>query len=115
MKSRLVFLTVVSLFFVTNISAQNVEKKAKKPKQVKTEIVVYSVSMDCQGCLNRVKKELTYTKGVKDLYLNLDDTIVAVKFQPAKTDKEKLKDAIKKLDLEVSELQSREKLPAAWQ
>ncbi|MCL2073594.1 MAG: cation transporter [Marinilabiliaceae bacterium] len=114
MKSKLNLLIVVSLFIVTTMSAQNVEKQAKQPKQAKTEIVVFSVSLDCQNCVNKVTKEISFEKGVKDLYVSLEDGIVAVKFQPTKTDKEKLKEALIKLEYEVSELQSREKLPDKW-
>ena len=114
MKSKIIFLMVVSLLVVANISSQNVEKESKSSKQAKTEIVVCSVNMDCQGCVNKVKNKLTYEKGVKDLYLNLDDGIVAIKFQPSKTDKEKLMETIRKMEYEVTELQSREKLPDNW-
>ena len=113
MKIKVISLIAVSLFLMTNLSAQKAEK-ASKSKAAKTEIVVFKVNMDCEGCLNKIKKELSFIKGVKDLYLNLDNQIVAIKFQPSKTDREKLKDVIKKLKHEASELESFEKLPENW-
>ncbi|MDR2926919.1 MAG: heavy-metal-associated domain-containing protein [Cytophagaceae bacterium] len=107
-------LIVASLLMVTGMSAQKAEKASKAVKKAKTEIVVCTVSMHCDNCVAKIKKQLSFEKGVKDLYLNLDDKMVAVKFQPAKTDKEKLMKAIKDLGYEVSEEQSKEKLPEAW-
>ena len=107
---KVLLLAVLSLLTVTYISAQKVEKA----KKAKTETVVYSVNMDCEGCLNKIKKELTYTKGVKDMYLNLSDELVAVKFDPSKTDKAKLMATIKKLGYTVTEQNSKEKLPSNW-
>jgi len=111
-KMKLISLIVISLFLVTNLSAQKAQKVAKTPK---TETVVFSVKMDCESCLNKIKKQLAYEKGVKDLYLSLADDIVAIKFTPAKTDKEKLMAVIKKLEFEVTEIQSKESLPDKWQ
>ena len=108
---KVLLLAVLSLLTVTYISAQKVEKA----KKAKTETVVYSVNMDCEGCLNKIKKELTYTKGVKEMHLNLIGKIVAIKFDPSKTDKEKLMATIKKLGYTVTYLQqSEEWIPNSW-
>lgn len=110
---RVMLLSVLSLLMVTYMTGQKVEK-VEKVKKEKTETVVYLVSMDCEGCLNKIKKELTFAKGVKELYLNLETQIVAIKFNPSKTDKEKLAEVIKKMGHTATEQQSKEKLPVNW-
>jgi len=107
---RVILLVVMSLLTVTYLSAQKVEKV----KKAKTETVVYSVDMDCEGCLNKIKKELTFAKGVKELHLSLENQIVAVKFDPSKTDKEKLAGTIKQLGHTATEQESKENLPENW-
>jgi len=111
---RVILLVVMSLLTVTYLSAQKAEKVSKSAKKAKTEIVVYSVEMDCEGCLNKIKKELTFAKGVKELHLSLENQLVAVKFDPSKTDKEKLAEAVNKLGHKATEQESREKLPDSW-
>ena len=110
---RVFFMVVILLMATTLVSAQDADKSSKKVK-IKTEIVVYTVDMDCESCLNKIKKELTFAKGVKDLYLNLENNVVGVKFDPAKTDKDKLAEAIKKLGHTVEEQQTKDLLPDTW-
>ena len=111
---KLIALISIALLMVTTISAQ-IEKKEQTAKSANdTEIVVCSVSIHCDNCVAKVKKNISFEKGVKDLYVSLDDKIVAVKYQTSKTDKKKIQEAIKKLGYEVSEKQSKEQLPDSW-
>ena len=111
---KLISLISIALLMVTAISAQT-EKKEKTTKPANaTEIVVCSVNVHCDNCVARIKKNISFEKGVKDLYISLEDNIVAVKYQTSRTDKKKIQDAIKKLGYEVSEKQSKEQLPDSW-
>ena len=96
------FILVVAFWFGTAaVSAQDVQKSAKTNK---TEQVVFSVNIHCNGCEQKIKKHIAYEKGVKDLTTQLDKQLVTVWFQPDKTDKSKLKKAIEKLGYTCTEV-----------
>jgi len=101
MKAVKIILAVVFLFSVSAVSAQ--EKKAEKKPKEKVEQVVFSVSMDCHNCEMKVKKNIPYEKGVKDLTTDLSKKLVTITYQADKTDKAKLKKAIEKLGFTCEE------------
>jgi len=101
MKAVKIILAVVFLFSVSAVSAQdkNVEKKPKS----KDEQVVFSVNLHCESCEQKVKKNIPYEKGVKDLTTDLSKQLVTITYQKDKTDKAKLKKAIEKLGFTCEE------------
>jgi copper chaperone CopZ len=108
MKKVLLLLTLTLLALPVTL-AQKSEKPSKTP-----ETVVFNVNMDCQHCVDKVTKQLTFEKGVKDLYVNLENQVVAIKFRPDKTSRETLKKSIEKLDYVVSENKEPKGLPEGW-
>jgi len=98
MKSVQIILAVVFLLGVSAVSAQ--DKKADN----KLEQVVFSVNMHCQSCEQKVKKNIPFEKGVKDLTTNMEKQLVTIKYQTDKTDKDKLKKAIEKLGFTCEEV-----------
>jgi periplasmic mercuric ion binding protein len=52
-----------------------------KDKEVKIK-----TSAQCEECKERIEKNLTLTKGVKEAVLNLDDKVVTVKYNSKKID-----------------------------
>ena len=104
MKAVKIILTTVVFFLATSaISAQD------KKGSVKEEQVVFSVNMHCQSCEQRIKKNIPYEKGVKDLKTNLDKNLVTIKYQPNITDKVKLKKSIEKLGYTCEEVKEQAK------
>ena len=101
---RVLQIIFIGLFFfgVSSVSAQDVKKVAKKAT-TETQ-VVFSVSMDCHNCEQKIKKNIAYEKGVKDLTTNLETKLVTIKYQSDKTDKAKLKKSIEKLGFTCTEL-----------
>ena len=99
MKVVHIILAVVFLLGVGTVSAQD------KKKNNKEEQVVFSVSMDCHSCEQKIKKNIPYEKGVKDLTTNLEKKLVTIKYQTDKTDKDKLKKSIEKLGFTCKEVQ----------
>jgi len=97
-----IILAGMFLFGVSAISAQDVKKSAKKT--VTDELVVFMVSMDCHNCEQKIKKNIAYEKGVKDLNTNLETKLVTIKYQSDKTDKAKLKKSIEKLGFTCTEV-----------
>ena len=98
MKLVQIILAVVFLLGVSTVSAQ--DKKANS----KEEQVIFSVSMDCHSCEQKIKKNIPYDKGVVDLTVNLEKQLVTVKYRTDKTDKVKLKKAIEKLGFTCEEV-----------
>ncbi len=54
-------------------------------------------SMTCQNCENKIKSNLRFEKGVKDIATSLADQLVTVSYDPARTSPEKLAEALKKI------------------
>ena len=99
MKTVQIILAAVVLFAGTNMFAQD-KKDDPKEKQV-----VFSVNMHCSGCEQKIKKNIPYEKGVKDLSTDLEKQLVTITYRTDKTDKEKLKKAIEKLGYTCKEVQ----------
>ena len=53
--------------------------------------------MTCQNCENKIKTNLRYEKGVKEIATSLSDQLVTVTYDPAKTSPETLAAAFKKI------------------
>jgi copper chaperone CopZ len=94
-------LTLLALVMLMPSRANSSDKKENKSKKVET--IVFSVNMDCQGCVDGITKELTYTKGVKDLDISLEKKTVKIEYRTDKTTPELLKKAIVDLGYEVKE------------
>ena len=97
-----IILVGLFLFGANAISAQDVKKTAKKANT--EEQVVFVVSIDCHNCEQKIKKNIAYEKGVKDLNTNLEKQLVTIKYQTDKTDKAKLKKSIEKLGFTCTEV-----------
>lgn len=100
---RILSILAVMLFvsvFAFNCDAQNKNQKA----QPKYEEVTFVTTIDCDHCVKKCEANLPYEKGVKDCKIALDDFTVYFKYDPAKTDKEKLKKAIQKLGYDAEEI-----------
>ena len=75
-----------SLFFVQPVSA-----KADK------QTVVLSCDLHCQGCCDKIMKNIAFEKGVKDLVCDLQGKTVTVTYDAKKTDVETLLKAFAKI------------------
>ncbi len=96
---RFILTTVLSLALFSGIQAQDKQDNKKKDNEV-----TFSVSMDCDHCKKKILNNIPYEKGVTDMKVDLPKKEVWVKFNPKKTDKEKLQKAIEKLGYTVSEV-----------
>ena len=76
-------------------------------KKSKAEIkeVVFHVNLHCNSCVKKVQENIAFEKGVKGLEVSLEKQIVAVKYDPAKTSVETLKNAIQKLNVPVKSIE----------
>lgn len=67
---------------------------AKANKQV----VVLSCDLHCQGCCDKIMKNIAFEPGVKDIVCDLKTKTVTVTYDANKTDVEKLLDAFEKIN-----------------
>ena len=61
-------------------------QESSAAKQPKKETVVLSCDLHCQGCCDKVMKNIAWEKGVKDLVCDLKTKTVTVTYDPRKTD-----------------------------
>ena len=83
-----------------SISVQQQDKK-KDSKKKKTQTVSFKTSMHCKNCVKKITDNISFEKGVKDLKVSLDDKLVTISYDPAKTDEAALAKAIEKLGYTV--------------
>ena len=76
---------------------------SKPAKKSKAEIkeVTFVVDFDCENCAKKIRENVSFEKGVKDLKVTVADKTVALKYDAAKTSEEKLKTSIEKLGYPV--------------
>lgn len=66
---------------------------AKPDKQV----VVLSCDLHCQGCCDKIMKNIAFEKGVKDIVCNLEEKTVTVTYDANKTNVPTLLKAFEKI------------------
>lgn len=81
-------------------ASSEVSALAAKPKK-EYATVVFHVHLHCADCVKKVKENIAFEKGVKDLKVSLEEHTVTVTYDPKKTDEARLKAAIEKLGYEV--------------
>ena len=77
------------------------QSKSKKPKAV-LRTVTFIVDLHCENCVKKVRENISFEKGVKDLKVSLADQTVSIKYDDSKTSEQTLKAAIEKLGYPVS-------------
>ncbi len=87
---RVLLLITVALMSVSVLWAQETKKSNK-------ETVVFNVEIDCDGCVNKIMKNIAFEKGVRDLLIDKDKQQVTVVYNPKKTDEHKLREAFAKI------------------
>lgn len=113
MKTHKIITTMLALMaLVVATTGTLYGQKADK----KTETVEIKSSVVCGMCEERVKKDLAFEKGVKDVAVNLETKVISVTYRTDKTDKEKIKKAITNIGYDSDEMMANEtayeKLPA---
>ncbi|MBR0195036.1 MAG: cation transporter [Paludibacteraceae bacterium] len=76
---------------------QPAEPQAKTTKQSYKKTVVLSCDLHCQGCCDKIMKNIAFEKGVKDLVCDLKTKTVTMTYDTRKTDLETLLKAFEKI------------------
>ncbi len=87
---RVLLLMTVALMSVGVLFAQETKKSNK-------ETVIFNVEIDCDGCVNKIMKNIAFEKGVRDLLIDKEHQQVTVVYNPKKTDEQKLREAFAKI------------------
>ena len=82
---------------------------AKADKQV----VVLSCDIHCQGCCDKIMKNIAFEKGVKDIVCDLNTKTVTVTFDANKTDVPTLLKAFDKINKPATVKEDRNRMSAA--
>ena len=98
---KLIALIIAFLgFSIISTDAQNNDRKPIT--------TVFSVNIDCQNCVDKITKELAFTRGVRDLQFSLENQTVAVIYRPDRLSKDVIEKKLKNLGYEVSEINKEE-------
>lgn len=80
---------------------------AAQATDIKT--VVLKTNMSCENCATKIKKNVRFEKGVKDIKANLDDKTLIVTYDADKTDVDKIIKGIAKVGYKATAIDN--KLP----
>ena len=80
------------------------EQTPKQSRKAKAELkdVTFNVHLHCNSCVKKIQENIAFEKGVKDLKVCLEDQIVSIKYDAAKTNEDVLKNALVKLGIKVT-------------
>ena len=77
------------------------DNKPSRKKKGEIKEVTFVVEFDCENCAKKIRENVSFEKGVKDLKVTLEDRTVALKYDAAKTSENTLKEAIEELGYPV--------------
>lgn len=89
------------IIIMTALVAFAVSSYAGPKKKAELKEVTFSVHLHCANCVKKVQENISFEKGVKDLHVCLEDQIVYIKYDAAKTSEEKLKAAVESLGYKI--------------
>ena len=78
------------IFVFTLLGGFNAFSQATEKVEIKTSAI-------CEMCKETILYDLTFTKGIKDADLNLENKVVTVEFKPGKLTVEEIRERISKL------------------
>lgn len=70
-------------------------------KDIQELVVTTNPPMSCQNCENKIKKNLRFEKGVKNIETNLSEQRVTIEYDADKTDANHIEEAFKKIGYQV--------------
>lgn len=67
-------------------------------KDIKTVVLNTAPEMHCSSCENKIKSNIRFEKGIKDIQTNLKDKTVTITYDADQTDVDKIIAGFKKID-----------------
>lgn len=78
------------------------DNKPAKKKKGEVKEVVFVADFDCENCAKKIRENIAFEKGVKDLKVTVADKTIALKYDPAKTSEAVLKASVEELGYPVT-------------
>ncbi len=97
---KAIILIMAALMAMPMVSMADNKPSKKKKGEIKE--VTFVVEFDCENCAKKIRENVSFEKGVKDLKVTLEDRTVALKYDAAKTSEETLKASIEELGYPVA-------------
>ena len=97
---KAIILIMAALMAMPMVSMADNKPSKKKKGEIKE--VTFVVEFDCENCAKKIRENVSFEKGVKDLKVTLEDRTVALKYDAAKTSEETLKASIEELGYPVN-------------
>ena len=77
-------------------------------KDIKTVVVTTTPQMHCEACENKIKGNLRFERGVKEINTNVDKQTVTIKYDADKTTVDKLLKGFEKFGYKARQLKQGE-------
>lgn len=71
-------------------------------KDIKTVVLNTTPEMHCSGCENRIKSNIRFEKGIKNIETNLENKTVTIEYDADKTSVEEIINGFKKINYEAT-------------
>jgi copper chaperone CopZ len=84
----------------TSVPTEQTSKPKKKKGEVKE--VHFSVDVHCNNCRKKIMENISFEKGVKGLNVCMEDKLVSIKYDDAKTSEQALMAALEKLGFKAT-------------
>lgn len=81
-------------------------------KDIKELVFTTNPPMSCQNCENKIKNNLRFEKGIKNIQTNIPEQRVTIVFDADKTDAEKIENAFSKIGYQVTVINPENQCPA---
>ena len=99
MKRKYLLKSLLTTTFVVLLFSLTVNAQQKK----KTEVIEIKTSAVCGMCKEKIETNMAFEKGVKDVTLDYKTKICTIRYNPSKTNPEKLRIAITKLGYDADD------------
>ncbi|MBQ9669296.1 MAG: heavy-metal-associated domain-containing protein [Prevotella sp.] len=93
------------LFIIAALAANVVAVGAK---DIKTVVFTTQPQMHCQNCENRIKGNVRFVKGVKQIETNVEKQTVTIQYDADKTTPAKIQEGFKKIGYEAKQVVKKE-------
>lgn len=97
---KIIIIIMAALMAVPAFSMTDNKPSKKKKGEIKE--VTFVVELDCENCAKKIRENVAFEKGVKDLKVSVADRTVALKYDAAKTSENVLKASIEELGYPVT-------------
>ncbi|MBP3550628.1 MAG: cation transporter [Alistipes sp.] len=92
-----IMMILAALAMVAGVATAAPKQKAEK----KIATVVFTTDLDCHHCAQKIRDNISYEKGIKDVQVDVPTKTVTVKFDEAKNSVELLTKAFESIKVKV--------------